>query len=170
MNVRHASTKYYYINEVEYAHATETCQGCISQVPVHRRMSTHTHWRNGYFPGKPWSASWLHHLLPVLILNVCIFFREDGGGGHCLVQMEWHPAGWSVYLPLLIFPCTIKSRGSLLAPAHPGGPGKRAIKRLWWCASSSDSPKHFISCLTPSRHVFLRCLLYLAPPQYHLHD
>jgi len=23
--------------------------------------------------------------------------------------MEWHPAGWSVCLPLLIFPCTIKS-------------------------------------------------------------
>jgi len=36
-------------------------------------------------------------------------------------------------LSLLIFPCTIKSRSSLLAPAHPGGPGKRAIKRLWWC-------------------------------------
>jgi len=34
----------------------------------------------------------------------------DGGGGHWLVRMEWHPAGWSVYLPLLIFPCTIKSR------------------------------------------------------------
>ena len=33
-------------------------------------------------------------------------------------------------LPLLIFPCTIKSRSSLLAPAHPGGPGKRAVKRL----------------------------------------
>ena len=28
-------------------------------------------------------------------------------------------------------PCTIKSRSSLLAPAHPGGPGKRAVKRLW---------------------------------------
>jgi len=26
--------------------------------------------------------------------------------------------------PLLIFPCTIKSRSSVLAPAHPGGPGK----------------------------------------------
>ena len=26
---------------------------------------------------------------------------------------------------------TIKSRSSLLAPAHPGGPGKRAVKRLW---------------------------------------
>jgi len=54
----------------------------------------------------------------------------DGGGGHCLVQMEWRPAGWSMCLPLLIFPCIIKSRSSLLAPAHPGGPGKGAIKRL----------------------------------------
>jgi len=35
-------------------------------------------------------------------------------------------------VPLLIFPCTIKSRSSLLAPAHPNGPGKRAVKRLWW--------------------------------------
>jgi len=32
---------------------------------------------------------------------------------------------------VLIFPCTVKSRSSLLAPAHPGGPGKRAVKRLW---------------------------------------
>jgi len=28
--------------------------------------------------------------------------------------------------------CTIKSRSSLLAPAHPDDPGKRAVKRLWW--------------------------------------
>jgi len=49
--------------------------------------------------------------------------------------MEWRPAGWSVCLPLLIFPRTIKSRSSLLAPAHPGGPGKRAVKQLcvWVC-------------------------------------
>ena len=53
------------------------------------------------------------------------------GGGHWLVWMEWRPAGWSVCLPLLIFPCTIKSRSSLLAPAHSGGPGKRAVK--WLC-------------------------------------
>jgi len=58
----------------------------------------------------------------------------DGAGGHWLVRMEWRPAGWSVCLPLFIFPCTIKSRGSLLATAHLGGPGKRAVKRLWWCA------------------------------------
>jgi len=55
------------------------------------------------------------------------------GGGHCLVRMEWHRARWSVCLPLLIFPCTIMSRSSLLASAHLGGPGKRAVKRLWWC-------------------------------------
>jgi len=57
---------------------------------------------------------------------------ENSGGGHWLVRMEWHPAGRSVCLPLLIFPSTIKSSSSLLAPAHPGGPGKRAVKRLWW--------------------------------------
>jgi len=49
------------------------------------------------------------------------------GTGYWLVRMQWRPAGWSVCLPLLIFPCTIKSRSSLLAPAHPGGPGKRAV-------------------------------------------
>jgi len=57
----------------------------------------------------------------------------DGEGGHWLVRMEWRPAGWSVCLPLLIFPCTIKSGSSLLAPAHLVGPGKRAVKWLWWC-------------------------------------
>jgi len=49
----------------------------------------------------------------------------DGGGGRWLVQMEWRPAGWSVCLPLLISPCTIKSRSSLLALAHPDVPGKK---------------------------------------------
>ena len=53
----------------------------------------------------------------------------DGGGRHWLVLMEWHPAGWSVCLPLLIFPCTIKSRSSLLALAHLGGP-KRGCKMV----------------------------------------
>ena len=61
---------------------------------------------------------------------MCIW--GDGGGGHWLIRMEWHPAGWSVCLPLLISPCTMKSRSSILAPAHPGGPGKRAVKWLWW--------------------------------------
>jgi len=57
----------------------------------------------------------------------------DGGGGHWLVRMEWHPAGWSVCLPLLIFPCTIKSGSSLLTPAYLGGPRERAVKWLCVC-------------------------------------
>ena len=42
-----------------------------------------------------------------------------------------HLVGWC--LPLLIFPCTRKSRSSLLAPAHQGGPRKRVVKRLCVC-------------------------------------
>jgi len=48
--------------------------------------------------------------------------RTNGGTmevGHWLVRMEWHRAGWSVWLPLFI-PCTTKSRRFLLAPAHSG--------------------------------------------------
>ena len=59
----------------------------------------------------------------------CKKMGGGGGDGHWLVWMEWRPAGRC--LPLLIFPCTIKSRSSLLAPAHPGGPGKRVIEQLW---------------------------------------
>jgi len=62
----------------------------------------------------------------------CKWGMGDGGGGHHLVWMEWRPSGWSMCLSLLIFPCTIKSTSSLLAPAHPGGPGKMAVRRLWW--------------------------------------
>jgi len=57
----------------------------------------------------------------------CMLFFHCGGGHWLLVSMEWHPSRWSMCLPLLIFPCTIKSRSSLLAPAHTGGPRKRAV-------------------------------------------
>jgi len=70
----------------------------------------------------------------------------DGGGGHWLVRMEWCPAGWLVCLPLLIFPCTMKSRSSLLAPAHLGGPGKRAVKRLWCVAVVCDFLSAMLHC------------------------
>ena len=58
----------------------------------------------------------------------------DGGGGHWLVRREWHQAGSSVCLPLLIFPWTIKSRSSLLAPVDPGGSRKKGRKTVvvWW--------------------------------------
>ena len=60
-----------------------------------------------------------------------IWLVKNMGGWWRSVPMEWRPAELSVCLPLLIFPCIIKSRSSLLAPAHLGGPGKRAVKRLW---------------------------------------
>ena len=41
-------------------------------------------------------------------------------------------------LRLLIFPCTIKSRSSLLASAHTGGPGKKAIQWLCVCVGEQD--------------------------------
>ena len=52
-----------------------------------------------------------------------------------------------MFLPLLIFPCTLKSRSSLLAPADPGGPEKRAVKRLW-CGGYQDILRYELSqCL-----------------------
>jgi len=72
----------------------------------------------------------------------------DGADGHRLVRMEWRLAGWLVCLPLLIFPCTIKSRSSLLATAHLGGPGKKAVKWLWWWWKYVQRAELLISELT----------------------
>jgi len=55
----------------------------------------------------------------------------DGGGRHWLVWLERCPAGWSMCLPLLISPCALNFRSSVQAPAHLGGPGKGAVKRMW---------------------------------------
>jgi len=63
--------------------------------------------------------------------------------------MEWRPAGWSVCLPRLISPCTIKSRSSLLAPAHPDGPRKLAVKRSWCvCVCATVS----VTCVAAVTH------------------
>jgi len=79
----------------------------------------------------------------------------DGGGGHWLVWMAWRPAGWSVCLPLLISRCTIKSRSSLLALVHPSGPGKSAIKQLWWWCGVNKS-KTFL------QFAFHSCVLMMS--------
>jgi len=63
--------------------------------------------------------------------------------------MEWRPTGWSLCLPLLIFPCTINSRSSLLAPAHSDGPEKNVmtsqvslyeptLNRHYWVTAMTD--------------------------------
>jgi len=66
----------------------------------------------------------------LLISILCYITMGDDGGGQWLVRMEWRPAGWSVCLPLLISTCTIKSRSSLLALAHPGGPRNKGRKMV----------------------------------------
>ena len=77
------------------------------------------------------------------------YFSGDSGGGHWLVRMEWRPAGWSMCLPLLIPPCTIKSRSSLLALARPADPGKRAVNGcgvvVWWCGGVVAYPRGLVS-------------------------
>jgi len=69
------------------------------------------------------------------------------------------PAGWPVCLPLLIFPCTVKSRSSLLAPAHPGGPGKKAVKRLWWWWYRCE----LVPAVGPARQWDLHCGVSCLP-------
>ena len=56
-------------------------------------------------------------------------------------------------LPLLIFPCTIKSRSSLLAPAHLGGPGKKGHKTVVLLTIIHLQLYHN-SPLIPMRHLF----------------
>ena len=64
----------------------------------------------------------------------------DDGGGHWLVWMEWRPARWLVCVPLLIFPCTIKSRSSVLVPAYPGWSRKKGHKTVVvWCSGHQVS-------------------------------
>jgi len=93
---------------------------------------------------------------PVLHLVSAVLCQDggDGGCGHWLVRIEWRPAGWSVCLPLLIFPCTIKSRSSLLAPAHPGGPRKRAVKWLCWCGGTT--PRDWLGWTSPKWPILCR--------------
>jgi len=51
-----------------------------------------------------------------------------------LVRMEWCPSRLFLCLPFVMLCSTMKSRRDfLLAPAHVGGPRKRAVKRFWWC-------------------------------------
>ena len=79
------------------------------------------------------------------------------------------PSRMALYLPLLIFPCTIKSRSSLLAPARLGGPGKRAIKRLWWwCGVVGQKTCMHVHGVFP--YVFVRCNAAAEPPLSYLHE
>ena len=112
----------------------------VTYAEFHCCMQNHGSYSGGFFQRRITVVILITETLLLLTFHgnrrqeghlACKNIWGDGGGRHWLVQMELCPAGWSVCLPLLIFPCTIKSRSSLLPPAHPGGPGKRAVQRLW---------------------------------------
>jgi len=62
----------------------------------------------------------------------------------------------------------MKSRSSLLAPAHQGGPGKRAVKR-WWCVGVVCALHGIPTCISsaikihPTSHVTAE--EYIQPSQ-----
>ena len=73
-------------------------------------------------------------LLPLLISRDISLIRTGRLYSSCVQSSMLHRSeNWpvrkenEVFLSLLIFPCPIKSRSSLLALAHPGGLGKRAV-------------------------------------------
>jgi len=53
--------------------------------------------------------------------------------------MEWRPSRMVGVSASVNLPLHHKVRSSLLAPAHLGAPGKRAIKRWWWCGGIQNS-------------------------------
>jgi len=55
----------------------------------------------------------------------------DGGGGYWLVQMKWLPAGWSVCLPLLIFPWRTHSPSRLAWSESWRPPGAQSAFIEW---------------------------------------
>jgi len=59
----------------------------------------------------------------------------------------------------------MKSISSLLAPAHPGGPGKRAVKRLWcgvwWYVL------HVVVCGKEKEYTFSALTLLVGHPEEH---
>jgi len=56
-----------------------------------------------------------------------------------LVSPDGVAPSWMVSLSASINLPLHQSRSSLLAPAHPGGPGKRAIKGLWWYSGQKQA-------------------------------
>jgi len=63
----------------------------------------------------------------------------DDGGGLLISPDGVAPSRMVGASAFDIFPCTIKSRRFLLASAHPGSPGEKAVKQLFMCVSNDPS-------------------------------
>ena len=119
----------------------------VHQVPVVgrresrvRRAWSSSHHRRRIYTARTYCNQFTRRIVAniitrVMFTNIYAYYGLKWGGWWrwAVVSPDGvAPSRWSVCLPLLIFPSAIKSRSSLLAPAHPGGPGERAARRLWW--------------------------------------
>jgi len=80
-------------------------------------------------------------------------WRKNGGGdgGGSLISSDGvAPIQIVGVSASVIFPCTIKSRRFLLAPAQAGSPGKRAVKWLCVRVRSSSFLHHVGSPMKPT--------------------
>ena len=80
----------------------------------------------------------------------CKKWEEDGGGGHCLVRMEWRPGGWLVCLPLLIFHKVQKFSSGTSSPrwyrkkGRKNGCGAENCKKLSTCVNHHHTCWNFL--------------------------
>jgi len=104
-------------------------------------------------------------------LNGCLFVFIDENWLFVFLSLSAWRWRWALVSPdgvvpswmvgVLIFSCTIESRSSLLAPAHPGGPGKRAVNGCGGGGDMSDACAVTAVCLLSGRPwmlVGLRCV------------
>jgi len=76
----------------------------------------------------------LDHIVYFEPLSVMFSYRARGWWRWALVNLDGVVPSWMVGVSVSVnLPCTIKSRSFLLAPAHPGGPGKKSRKMVCVC-------------------------------------
>jgi len=78
-------------------------------------------------------------------MGIRLVKKGDGGGGHWLVQMEWRPVGWSVCLPLLIFPLHHKVQKFSSGTGSPGWSWKKGRKTVVCVCLSQYCGNHIAS-------------------------
>ena len=77
----------------------------------------------------------LCYIVVVANFSILLLPMEDGGGGHWFVWMEWHPAGWSVCLPVLVnLPFHHRVQKFSSGTGSPGWSRKKGLKTVvvWW--------------------------------------
>jgi len=74
--------------------------GSISSLPDRMWHTLTAAGKATFFTSLTTAAAFAANIFSSVILRRCFSNCGDGGGGHWLVRMEWHPVGWSMCLPL----------------------------------------------------------------------